>query len=66
VGFAAPAETLLDGLAAGTGYVITYPASVFRGLAARDSIECAGARFEVREVRALGDGSEMQARLTRL
>ena len=37
-----------------------------RGLAARDSIECAGVRFEVREVRALADGSEMQARLAQL
>jgi hypothetical protein len=66
VGFSAPDDTLLDGLATSTEYVITYPASAFVGLAARDTVLIVGASFQVREVRAVGDGSEMRAKLTRL
>lgn len=66
VGFSAPDDTLLDGLASSTEYVITYPASAFVGLAARDTVLIVGANFQVREVRAVGDGSEMRAKLTRL
>jgi hypothetical protein len=66
VGFSAPDDTLLDGLTSSTEYVITYPASVFVGLAARDSVLIAGATFQVREVRAVGDGSEIRVKLTRL
>lgn len=66
VGFAAPQESLLDGLASGAGYVMTYPATAFAGLAARDTVDIGGAAYQVREVRAVGDGSEVQARLTRL
>lgn len=66
VGFSAPDDTLLDGLASSTEYVITYPASAFVGLAARDTVLIAGANFQVREVRAVGDGAEMRAKLTRL
>lgn len=66
VGFSAPDDTLLDGLATSTEYVITYPASALKGLAARDTVLILGASFQVREVRAVGDGSEMRAKLTRL
>lgn len=66
VGFAAPDDTLLDGLTSSTEYVITYPASVFVGLAVRDTVEVGGTSFQVREVRAVGDGSEIRAKLTRL
>lgn len=66
VGFSAPDDTILDGLALNTDYAITYPLSVFAGLAARDTVEIDGVTYQVRDVRALGDGSEMRAKLTRL
>ncbi|WP_404992087.1 hypothetical protein [Cupriavidus pauculus] len=66
VGFAAPDETLLDGLTSSTEYVISYPNSVFRGLVARDTVEIGDAVFQVRDVRAVGDGSEVRAKLTKL
>lgn len=66
VGFAAPDETLLDGLTASTEYVMSYPAMIFDGLAPRETVEIDGAAFQVRELRAVGDGSEMRAKLTRL
>ena len=66
VGFAAPDETLLDGLASSTAYAITYPAGAFAGLAVRDTVEIDGVAYQVRDLRAIGDGSEMRARLTRL
>ena len=49
-----------------TDYAITYPASVFVGLAVRDTVNVNGVSYQVRDVRALGDGTEMRARLTRL
>lgn len=66
VGVAAPDETLLDGLTSSTEYVISYPDSVFKGLAVRDTVEIGEAVFQVREIRAVGDGSEIRAKLTRL
>lgn len=66
VGFSAPDDTLLDGLASSTEYVITYPASAFVGLAARDTVEIDGVIYQVRSTRAVGDGSEMRAQLTRV
>jgi len=65
VGFAAPDGTVLDGLALSTEYAISYPASVFTGLASRETVEIDGATFLVRDIRAVGDGSEMRATLTR-
>ena len=66
VGFAAPDTLRLDGLTLSTDYEMTYPQALFEGLAAREVVEIAGAAFQVREVRALGDGSERRATLTRL
>ncbi len=66
VGFSAPDDMVLDGLASSTETLITYPASAFVGLAARDLLDIEGQRYQVREVRAVGDGSEMRAKLTRL
>lgn len=66
VGFAAPDETLLDGLTASTEYVMSYPATIFAGLAPRETVEIDGVVFQVRELRAMGDGTEMRAKLTRL
>ena len=66
VGFAAPDETLLDGLTLSTDYVMSYPATVFNGLTARESVEIDGQTFQVRDIRAVGDGSELRAKLTRI
>lgn len=66
VGFSAPDDTILDGLALNTDYAITYPASAFVGLAAREVVEIDGVAYQVRDVRAVADGSEMRAKLTRL
>ena len=66
VGFTAPDETLLDGLTSSTEYVMSYPGSVFRGLAVRDTVEIGGALFQVRDIRAVGDGSEIRVKLTKL
>ena len=66
VGFAAPDDTVLDGLSLSTEYVMTYPRSIFTGLAQRELVEIDGVIFLVRELRAVGDGSEMRATLTRV
>jgi len=66
VGFAAPDDTVLDGLGRSTEYAMTYPASVFAGLAAREAVEIDGAVYLVRDIRAVRDGSEMRATLTRV
>lgn len=66
VGFAAPGDTVLDGLSLSIEYVMTYPASIFIGLAQREPVEIDSVTFLVRELRAVGDGSEMRAALTRV
>jgi hypothetical protein len=66
VDFRAPDETVLDGLGLSTDYSIRYPASTFLGLASADSLIVEGVTYRVREIRALGDGSEKRATLTRL
>ena len=66
VGFTAPDETVLDGLSLSTEYVMTYPASVLAGLAARETVEIDDQMFQVREIRAVGDGSERRATLSRI
>ena len=66
VGFTAPDETVLDGLSLSTEYVMTYPASVLVGLAARETVEIDDQLFQVREIRAVGEGSERRATLSRI
>jgi hypothetical protein len=66
VGFGAPDEPLLDGLTLSTDYVMTYPVTALVGLAAREIVEIGGSSFQVREIRAVGDGSELRATLSRL
>jgi hypothetical protein len=66
VGLRAPEDSVLDNLTLSTETVITYPATFFPGLASRETVEVDGVRYQVRDVRAAGDGSEMHARLTRL
>jgi len=57
---------MFDGLASTTDHQMSYPASVFVGLAPRDTVEIGGVIYQVRDIRAVGDGSEMRAKLTRL
>ncbi len=66
VGLRAPDDSVLDNLTLSRETVISFPASCFVGLATRDVVEVDGVRFQVREVRAIGDGSETRAKLTRL
>lgn len=63
--FRAPDETVLDGLAMSRDYEIDYPAS-WLTLASGDTVEVAGDTYQVRSTRAVGDGSEMRAQLTRV
>ncbi len=65
VGFAAPDTKLLDGMAFGTDSEMSFPASVFVGIAVRDGVVIDGIAFQVRDLRAVGDGSERRARLSR-
>jgi hypothetical protein len=66
VDFRAPDETVLDGLGLSTDYSIRYPAATFAGLVSGESLTIEGVTYRVREIRALGDGSEKRATLTRL
>ena len=66
VGFAAPDDTVFDGLVSTSDHQMSYPASVFVGLAARDTVEIDGVTYQVRDIWTVGDGSEMRAKLTRL
>lgn len=63
--FRAPDETVLDGLALSRDYQIEYPASWLQ-LASGDTVEIAGSKYRVREVRAIGDGTECRASLSQL
>ena len=66
VGFTAPDDSVFDGLASTTDYQMSYPASVFVGLSPREAVEIDGVIYQVRSTRAMGDGSEMRAQLTRV
>jgi hypothetical protein len=66
VGLRAPDASVLGELAVSTETVISFPARVFAGIAGGDAVEIDGVRYQVREVRAVGDGSERQATLSRL
>lgn len=63
--FRAPDETVLDGFALSRDYQIDYPAS-WLTLASGDAVEIAGVAYQVREVRAIGDGTERRASLSQL
>lgn len=63
--FRAPDETVLDGLALSREYRIEFPVSRVT-LQSGDTVEIGGSLFRVREVRQMGDGSEVWASLTRL
>lgn len=65
VGLRTPDDTVLEQLALAGDTTISYPAGIFAGLRPYETVEVDGVRFEVREVRATGDGSEMRVRLAR-
>lgn len=66
VGFRAPDEPVLDGIAVSTDYAITYPVIALPDLVAEEIVRIESVDFRVREVRAVGDGQERRATLTRL
>jgi hypothetical protein len=66
VGFSAPDKEMLAGLGVSTDYEMTYPNSCFVGLKSRDSVQIEGVTYQVREVMAVGDGSEVRAKLMRV
>jgi hypothetical protein len=66
VGFANPDETLLDGLAVGPDVVISFPATSFPGLGVGERMVIDRQVYAVRDIRAVGDGSEKRAKLTKL
>ena len=63
--FRAPDETVLDGFALSRDYQLDYPAA-WLTLAPGDTVEIAGNSYQVRDVRAIGDGSERRAFLSQL
>ena len=66
VGFSAPDQDVLSGLGVSTEYEMTYPNSCLNGLKSRDSVQIEGVAYQVREVMAVGDGSEVRAKLMRV
>ncbi len=64
--FRAPDEDVLNGLSVSRNYAIRYPVSRLPLLINGDTIEIAGNTYRVREITALGDGTEARASLTRL
>jgi hypothetical protein len=66
VGFTAPDKEVLSGLGVSTDYEIRYPQSCFVGLSSREVVTIEGVTYQVREVMAVGDGSEMCAKLMRV
>lgn len=66
VDFRAPDEDMLEGLGVSRNHSVRYLRSRLPQLVSGDSLEIAGQVYRVREITALGDGSEMRASLTRL
>lgn len=66
VDFRAPDEDVLDGLGISRNHTVRYPVSRLPLLAAGNTLEIAGQTYRVREVTAMGDGTEARASLTRL
>ena len=65
VDFRAPDVEVLDGLGLSSDYAIRYPADEVL-LDTGHELVIGGMTYRVREVRAIGDGSECRATLTRL
>jgi hypothetical protein len=61
----APDEDVLGGLGVSRHYAIRYPLSWLPTLAGGDTLQIDGQSYRVREVTAIGDGSERRASLTK-
>jgi hypothetical protein len=66
VGFAAPDKDVLSGLGVSTEFEMTYPNTCLVGLKTREVVQIEGVAYQVREVMAMGDGSELRAKLMRV
>ena len=66
VGFTAPDEGVLGGLVRSTDYTIRYPTSELAALAPGHTLTIEGIAYTVRDVRAVGDGTERIASLSRV
>jgi hypothetical protein len=66
VDFRAPDEDVLGGMGVSRDYAIRYPLAWLPALAAGNTLDIGGNTYRVREVLAMGDGSEMRAHLTQL
>ena len=66
VDFRGPDEDVLSGLGVSRDYAIRYPLSWLASLARGDTLEIDGQSYRVREITAIGDGSERRASLTRV
>ena len=66
VDFRSPDETVLDGFALSADYSMRFPLSGLPDLAAGHTVTIGGAVYRVRDVRAIGDGSERRADLSLL
>lgn len=66
VDFRAPDEDVLSGMGVSRDYSIRYPLTWMVDLVAGSKITVSGQAYRVREVTAIGDGSECRATLTRM
>ncbi|MFZ4482061.1 MAG: hypothetical protein ACOYNZ_19460 [Rhodoferax sp.] len=66
VDFRAPDEDVLSGMGVSRDYSIRYPLVWLLDLVAGSTIAILGQTYRVREVTAIGDGSECRATLTQL
>ena len=66
VDFRAPDEDVLGGMGVNRDYAIRYPLAWLPALAPGSELAIGGNTYRVREVQAMGDGSEMRAHLTQV
>ena len=66
VDFRAPDEDVLSGMGVSRDYAIRYPLTWLPSLAAGNTLEISGQSYRVREITAIGDGSERRASLSKL
>ena len=66
IDFRAPDEDVLSGMGVRRDYSIRYPLTWMANLVAGSTITISGQAYRVREVTAIGDGSECRATLARL
>jgi hypothetical protein len=64
--FRLPDTSVLDGLALSHDPRLRYPASYLPTLVVDDEVEVAGARWRVRSIKAIGDGSEIETTLAKV